>query len=88
MKKDEHNPDEMPVSPHIGKLVKAKLDEQGRKIAWLAKQINCTRENMYKLFRRNSVNTELLFKLSKALDHDFFKDCSEYYQKRKSTHVV
>lgn len=65
---------------HIGKLIKAELLRQGRSITWLSLQVNCSRENLYKLFMRPWINTDLLFQISKALDHDFFEDCTEFYR--------
>lgn len=53
---------------------------QGRSITWLSGQVSCSRENLYKLFMRAWINTDLLFQISKVLDHDFFEDCSEFYQ--------
>ena len=64
---------------HIGKLIKAELTRQGRSITWLAEQINCTRENLYKLFKSPWINTHTLFKIGKALDYDFFQVCSYYF---------
>lgn len=79
MKTDNHvNFDEI----HLGNMVKAELQRQGRTITWLALQVNCTRENLYKVFRRPWIYTDLLFKISVALNHDFFKDCSDYYQSK------
>lgn len=68
---------------HLGQIVKAELMRQGRSITWLAKQINCSRENLYKLFRHKWIYTDLLFQISEALDYDFFKLCSDYYQAKK-----
>ena len=65
---------------HIGNLIKSELVKQGRSITWLSLQVNCTRENLYKVFRRPWIYTDLLFEISRALNHDFFKDCSEYYK--------
>ncbi len=65
---------------HIGRLIKSELIRQGRSITWLSTQINCTRENLYKVFRRSWIYTDLLFEISRALNHDFFKDCSEHYK--------
>lgn len=65
---------------HIGQLIKAELARQGRSITWLAAQVNCTRENMYKLFQRPWINTDLLFQIGKALNYDFFKVCSDHFQ--------
>lgn len=72
---------------HIGKLIKAELLRQGRSITWLSKQVNCSRENLYKLFMRPWINTDLLFEISKALDHDFFVDCSEFYRESASGYI-
>ena len=64
---------------HIGQLIKNELYNQGRSISWLANQVGCTRENFYKIMRRDWIYTDMLFKISYALDHDFFKDCSDYF---------
>lgn len=61
---------------HLGQCVKNELSRQGRTITWLAGEVHCTRENLYKIFRKPWMNTDMLFKISKALEHDFFKDCS------------
>lgn len=69
---------------HIGKLIKAELTRQGRSITWLASQVNCSRENLYKVFRHKWIYTDLLFQICEALDFDFFQVCSEHYQAKKS----
>ena len=62
---------------HLRSRIKTELQRQGRTITWLAGEVHCTRENLYKVFRHPWINTDLLFKISEALQHDFFKDCSE-----------
>lgn len=62
---------------HLGKLLKAELERQGRTAVWLSKQVNCTPENIYKAFRSQWLTMPLLFRISRALGHDFFKDCSD-----------
>lgn len=62
---------------HIGNLIKAELHRQGRTITWLAQQLGCTRDNLYKIFHHSFVNTDLLFKICEVMKHDFFKDCSD-----------
>lgn len=71
----------MVEKPHIGKLIKAKLDEQGRKVTWLAKQLNYTRYNIYKIFDNERIDTDLLIKISLCLDFDFFSFYSDYLKK-------
>jgi len=68
---------------HLGKLIKVELARQGRSITWLAEQINCTRENLYKLFKSPWINTYTLFKIGEALDYNFFKVCSDYQELQK-----
>ena len=69
---------------HLGNIVKAELTRQGRSITWLATQVGCSRENLYKVFRHKWIYTDLLFKICDALDCDFFKICSDYYQAEKT----
>ena len=66
-----------PEDFHIGNRIKTELSRQGRTVTWLAGEIHCTRENLYKIFRHSWISTDMLFKVSEALRHDFFKDCSE-----------
>lgn len=72
---------------HIGRLIKSELIRQGKSITWLSSQVNCTRENLYKVFRRPWIYTDLLFEISKALDYDFFKECSEFYKRQRDTEI-
>ncbi|MBR4497533.1 MAG: helix-turn-helix domain-containing protein [Bacteroidales bacterium] len=58
---------------HIGKIIHAKLREQGRSTSWLAKQIPCSRNNLYKIFSKPSINTDVLLRISKILDYNFFQ---------------
>ena len=68
---------------HLGNLIKAELTRQGRSITWLATQVDCSRENLYKVFRHKWIYTDLLLQICEALDYDFFKICSEHYQAKK-----
>ncbi|MBQ8958697.1 MAG: hypothetical protein IJ057_09420 [Bacteroidales bacterium] len=69
---------------HLGQLIKAELARQGRTGTWLAKQVHCTPENIYKTYRQKRVTMPLLFEISKALDCDFFRACSEYLESEKT----
>lgn len=69
---------------HIGKLIKTKLDEQGRKASWLAKQVNCTRFNIYKVFQREWIDTKLLLEISEALDYNFFEYYAQMFEKGRT----
>ena len=58
---------------HIGEEIRKELIRQERTPTWLASKIHCQRPSVYYIFRQASINTELLFAISKALNTDFFK---------------
>lgn len=62
---------------HVGKLIEQTLHEQGRTVTWFAQQLCCTRPNVYKIFRKESIDTRLLWRISCILDHDFFREISD-----------
>ncbi len=61
----------------IGLLIKKRLEEDERTVAWFARKLSCTRANIYKIFEKESLDTELLMRISKILDCDFFQYFSE-----------
>lgn len=58
---------------HIGSLIRSKVAERGISIVSFAEQLSCTRVNVYKIFDRKSIDTELLLRVSRVLDFDFFR---------------
>ncbi len=62
---------------HIGNLIRAKLAERGRTVIWLARQMPCSRTNIYKIFDQQSIDTATLKRLSEIIGHDFFADLSD-----------
>ena len=62
---------------HVGKMVHDELRRQGHTVNWLAEQIYCEKSNIYKLFRRKSIDLVQLIKISEVLDHNFLRDCYE-----------
>ena len=56
----------------IGKIIEEELRSQKRTVTWLSRMIHCDRRNIYDIFSRSSIDTDLLFRLSKALNKDFF----------------
>ena len=57
---------------HIGQLIKAELERQERSVAWFAKKLYCERTNVYSIFKRESIDTDLLFRISVVLHRNFF----------------
>ena len=62
-----------PFMIHIGKLIEEEMHRQERTPAWLARKINCARPKVYYIFRQESINTDLLLRISQALKKDFFQ---------------
>ncbi|MBR1705281.1 MAG: XRE family transcriptional regulator [Bacteroidales bacterium] len=56
------------------------VHERGLSVPEFAEAIACTRENAYKIFRKSSLDTALLIRISEVLQHDFFKDLSDCIQ--------
>jgi len=75
------------IDLHVGKLIKEELARQGRTATWLAKQVNCTPENIYKVCRQQWITMHLLFEISRALDHDFFAAYSKALESQRPDEV-
>ena len=61
----------------IGKLIKEELQRQGKTSVWLANELGCHRTNIYKVYDRTTIDTGMLFHISKILKVDFFKYYSD-----------
>ncbi len=57
----------------IGVIIREKLKERGKPVVWLARQLSCSRTNIYKIFDKRSIDTNELMRISKILEYDFFK---------------
>lgn len=66
---------------HIGKLIKLQMEEQNRTVSWLAHELSYCRTNIYKIYDKKSIDTDLLLRISSILEYDFFAAYSEEFQK-------
>lgn len=64
---------------HIGQLVKSVFDESGMTVSELARQLRCERTNVYTIFKRRTIDVELLAMLSIILNHNFLDDAMKLY---------
>ncbi len=62
---------------HIGKRIEDEFRKQERSVSWFACKLYCKRQNVYDIFKRESIDTVLLLRISIVLGYDFFKDLSE-----------
>ena len=56
---------------HIGQLIACTLHEQGRTVTWFARQLCCTRPNVYKIFGKENIDISLLWRISCILRLSF-----------------
>ena len=59
---------------HIGQKIQVVLKSKRWSVTAFAKKINTDRNNVYHIFKRKSIDTDLLYKISTVLDYDFFAD--------------
>lgn len=57
---------------HIGQLIETELHRQERSVTWFANKLYCDRTNVYSIFKRKSIDTELLLRISCILNYNFF----------------
>jgi plasmid maintenance system antidote protein VapI len=62
---------------HIGSIIRKELTQQERSVTWFARKLCCERANVYKIFNKQSLDTELLQRISLILNYDFFQHYSD-----------
>ena len=58
---------------HIGHIIQARLKTDQRSVSWLAREIGCSRNHLYKVFRKPSLDGELLLSISLSMNFNFFQ---------------
>ena len=58
---------------HIGHLIREQLKTDQRSASWLAREIGCSRNHVYKIFSKSSLDSDLIFRISKAMNFNFFQ---------------
>ena len=58
---------------HIGHLIREQLEADERSVSWLAREIHCTRNNVYKIFNKPSLDADLILRISKSMNFNFFQ---------------
>ncbi len=80
---ESSKPSNAEKSMHIGQLIKQKVEERHKTVVWLARELSCCRSNVYKIYEKSSIDTDILLRLSCILDYDFFSLYTEEVQKKK-----
>ena len=62
---------------HIGHIIQAQLKTDQRSVGWLSREIGCTRNHVYKIFNKPSLDGDLLLRISLSMNFNFF----QYYSR-------
>lgn len=71
---------------HVGQMVERvfrdlELERPKCTVTWFAGQLNCDRRNVYDIFKRSTLDTQLLVQISLVLDHNFYDDIAREIEK-------
>lgn len=61
------------MSKKIGEIIKEVFEERGMKLAVFAARLGTVRQNVYKIFQKETIQTEQLGKVGEILNYDFFQ---------------
>ena len=60
-------------SLQIGHLIRKQLKADDRCVGWLSREIGCTRNHVYKIFNKPSLDSDLILRISNAMHFNFFQ---------------
>lgn len=58
------------------------LMKKEHSVVWLARQLACSRTNVYKIFEKAHIDTQMLTRISLILEYDFFAVLSSELRKQ------
>lgn len=58
------------------------MEERHKTVVWLAKELAYSRTNVYKIYDKSSIDTEVLLRISVILEYDFFRLYSDEVKMR------
>ena len=70
---------------HAGETVKAYFEETGMSVSEFARRLNCHRQNVYDIFKRQNIDLSVLQRISRVLEHDFV---TELYGSPNNTKIT
>ena len=66
---------------HVGEMVAEVMYQQHISKAEFAERIGTDRTNVYRILKKDSMETNQLYRYSKALNHNFFRDLAEEFER-------
>lgn len=71
-----------PLEFHVGNLIKEHLKSEGRTEVWLAKNVHCDPGNFNRMLKKESLDIDLLRRISVKLRHNFCADYARFVEKQ------
>lgn len=72
----------------IGQEIKKEMKRQNFGVTKMSKELGTNKKRIYRIFAKNSIDTELLFKVSIVLKHDFFKLYSDEFADKRANRTM
>jgi transcriptional regulator with XRE-family HTH domain len=72
----------------IGEIIKRRVHITGMSKAELARRLHMSPANVHKIFKRSSVDADLLRNISNILDYDFFQHFEPEVKRHKERHIL
>lgn len=66
----------------IGASIKARLLEQERSEAWLARKVHCDPGNFNRMLKKRSIDTDLLRRISIAMGYNFVMEYGQVVEQQ------
>jgi transcriptional regulator with XRE-family HTH domain len=70
---------------HAGEKVKKYFEASGMSVSEFARRLNCHRQNVYDIFKRQNIDLSLLQRISRVLEHDFV---TELYGSKNNARIT
>ena len=67
------------VNFHIGSLIKEKVEEHKIDVVRICNFLKCTEDDIKKMYKAKSMDSNILLRWSKLLEYDFFRLYSQYW---------
>lgn len=64
---------------HLGHRIKTVFEQKQMSVSEFARQIHCERTNVYTIFNRTTIDTDLLARISRVLEYNFLEDVMNEY---------
>jgi len=57
---------------HVGEQIRRVMEEKDHSVKWLAGKLCCDRTNIYKIYNKPNIDTDLLQRICVILNYNFF----------------